>query len=105
MSHLPAWLSGVRRALPRGEGLPPESWERRHFGLVALLWAHVLFIPWFGVVQGHGAGHSLLETTPVALFALGATVPIFNRAGRAVIATVGLMSCSAILVHLSGGVI
>lgn len=98
-------LSAVARALPRGDALPEQSWRRRHLGICVLLWAHVLFIPWFGTITGNGFTHSLGESLFVVALAMGATMTTLGRSARSVLGTVGLVSCSAILTHLSGGLI
>ena len=97
-----AWLV---RSVPRGNCLSPESWERRHTAIVALLWAHVLALPWLGITTGHGISHSLLETAVVAVFALGATMKNVSAPARSVLATVGLITSSAILTHFFHGLI
>jgi hypothetical protein len=44
-------VRGVVRWLPRGRSLPCESWQRRHQGLLPLLWAHVPALLAFGAVM------------------------------------------------------
>jgi signal transduction histidine kinase len=61
-------------------------------------------LPIFGMVRGINPWHSLLEGSAVAVFAVGATTGI-SRRYRAVMASFGILSSSAILVHLSGGTI
>ena len=98
-------LAWVGRVVPQGDTLPVENWLRRHQVIVVVLWAHVLLLPVYGAVNGHGLRHSLLEAAVVAVFALGATLPRIKNPGRAVSATVGLVSSSAILTHFSNGLI
>jgi signal transduction histidine kinase len=57
----------------------------------------------FGIIQGYGPGHSLLEAGIVAVAAIGAWQMRRDRLIASVICTLGLMSASAILVHLSRG--
>jgi diguanylate cyclase (GGDEF)-like protein/PAS domain S-box-containing protein len=97
-----AWLRG---ALPRGGALPKRNWEQRHRLIVVLLWLHVVGTAAFGIHLGFGASHALLESGGVAVWALAAT---FSRLGsrlRACAASLGLLTASALFVHLSGGVI
>ncbi|HLJ08259.1 MAG TPA: EAL domain-containing protein [Acidimicrobiia bacterium] len=93
----------VWSARPRGGLLPDDVWARRHARIVAVLWAHVPAIVLFAAVTGRGWLHGAIESTPVVLTALLARSPSACRAARAAMATLGLVTTSAILVHLSGG--
>jgi len=100
------WLGSLAGALPRGGTLSDVSWGRRHQSICFLLWAHVPGLIFYGAtVKGMGLGHTVLETSLVALFALAASLPNPKKNERSVMATLGLMSCSAILTHMSGGLI
>jgi hypothetical protein len=46
----------VRSSLPHGSPLAAEVWERRHRGMVVLLWLHALAIGALGVVKGWHSG-------------------------------------------------
>src|SRR5215204_1025721 len=94
----------LRRFLPHGDTLPAEVWERRHRFLVLLLAAHAVPLTIFGIAMGFSVTHSVLEggLLPAAL-ALAAYVVPARCAVRAGIAAVGLLSCSALLAHFSGG--
>jgi diguanylate cyclase len=96
------WARGV---LPHGQLLTPEVWARRHKGIVVLLWLHVGGLTAFGVARGKGLIHSLSEAAAVLAFALLAAQPAITRRARSAAAVVGLITSSAVLVHLSGGVI
>jgi diguanylate cyclase (GGDEF)-like protein len=98
-------MLAVRAALPHGQLLTPEVWARRHRGIVVLLWLHVAALTGFGVARGKGLAHSLQEAAAVAVFALLAATPAINRRVRSAAAVLGLITSSAILVHLSGGVV
>ncbi|MEA2460728.1 MAG: hypothetical protein QOH90_905 [Actinomycetota bacterium] len=95
----------IRRTLPQGHPIAPENWDRRHFGILCLLWAHVLIVPVFGISQGLGAPHSILEASVIGALAMVASTKGLSRPTRAVFATLGLITSSAILTHFSGGVI
>jgi signal transduction histidine kinase len=56
-------------------------------------------------VRGYGLPHVLVEVLPVALPAAAAASARLSRQVRSVAATFGLISASAVLVHLSGGMI
>ncbi|MEA2451963.1 MAG: diguanylate cyclase [Actinomycetota bacterium] len=96
-------LQRIRPLLPEGGGLPAEVWDLRHKGLVALVAFNAVGLAVFGVVQGYGLTHSLLEASIVAVAAILAWLTRDNRLVASVICTLGLMSASAILVHLSRG--
>jgi hypothetical protein len=102
---LPVDVRSIRRALPEGRTLPEELWTRRHRGILVLLWAHAAFIPLFALGRGLSFMHTALEAAVVPVLALIATSPSFNRRLRSGAASFGLLSASAVLVHLSGGVI
>jgi PAS domain S-box-containing protein len=105
--HLPSAGALARRiqyTLPRGRTLPNDAWERRHRGILTLLWLHVVGIPVFGITQGYGVGHCLIEATAIAVPALIASISK-NRKVCAAFVSLGLLTSSALLVHLSGGYI
>jgi signal transduction histidine kinase len=99
-------LSRLRSSLPRGDTLPNAVWEKRHRFLVALLATHAIVVPIFGIAMGYSVAHSVLEGfLPPATAALAAMAIRGPRKWRAGIVTVGLLSCSALLTHFSGGYI
>ena len=57
------------------------------------------------MVRGYSLLHIAFEAAVVPVLALVATSPSFGRRLRSAAASFGLLSCSAVLVHLSGGVI
>jgi PAS domain S-box-containing protein len=99
-----SFLSRIQYALPRGQTLPKASWERRHQGILKLLWLHVVGVPIFGIARGYGVGHCLIEATFIATPALLASFGR-SRKARAGFVSLGLLTSSALLVHLSGGYI
>ena len=70
-----------------------------------LLWFHVVVIPAYAVIRGDSFAHGLVEALPVAVPALAATSARLSRLIRTFAASIGLLSSSAVLVHLSGGLI
>jgi diguanylate cyclase (GGDEF)-like protein len=94
-----------RGLLPAGQLLTPEVWARRHRGIVWLLWLHVAGIAAFAVARGMGVPHALQEASLVAVFALPAALPAIGRRARSAAAVLGLITASAVIVHLSGGVV
>ena len=105
MSRPSALAHKVKSLLPIGVPLPDELWAKRHRGIVALLGLHVLVIPTFGLLRGFTPTHMALETLPVFLAAVVALRGGLDKNLRMGAATFGLLSSSAILVHLSGGMI
>jgi len=97
--------SWVWRFLPRGTALPDAVWWRRHRGILVLLWLHVPAVFIVAVVQGVGPSHAALETSVLLGLATLATMSRRHRALSMVIAAVGLLTCSAVLVHLTHGLI
>ena len=100
--------SSVKRLLgwlPRGSTLPTEVWVRRHRAILVLLWLHVPALFVFGLARHETLVHSLVEAALVAVFAAAATVLRPHRLLSTVLAALGLFTCSAVLVHLSGGVV
>jgi PAS domain S-box-containing protein len=99
------WARRVRKAIPEGHALPDEVWERRHRGIVVLLWVQAIALAVFAMIRGYTIVHSVGE----ALLVGGCAVVAGRRRGgrklRAGIATFGLVTSSALLVHFSGGVI
>ena len=102
---MPVDYRRIRNALPEGRTLPEELWTRRHRGILVLLWAHAALIPVFALARGLSVPHTILEGAIVPFTALLASAPALNRRQRSAAASLGLLSCSAVLVHLSGGVI
>lgn len=98
-------LNKGRRLLPAGRLLPNDVWQSRHRIVLAVLWGHVPAVLLFGLLVGEPLGASLAEGWIVAAMALVATPVSFGRSVRSVAACVGLVTSSAILVHLSGGYI
>lgn len=89
--------------MPRGWTLSDESWRTRHRGIVIVLWSHVVLVPIFGVSRGEGLRHVLLEAACIAVLGVCASSRVLNRRFRTIAASVGLMTASAVLVHLSAG--
>jgi PAS domain S-box-containing protein len=98
-------LAAIRHSLPEGNSLPADVWQRRHRVILWLLWLHAIGIMAWGLGGGYGLPHSLFEASAVAAAALLAGWKRAGREFRAVVASIGLVTASAIVVHLSGGYI
>jgi two-component system sensor histidine kinase/response regulator len=104
--------------LPSGGSLPDEVWRRRHRFLVGLTWFHAVIIALLGPILADNwevslsaishedtVLHAVSEGLLVGAFAfLGGSLRV-SRALRAALVGLGLISSSAILVHLLGGYI
>jgi diguanylate cyclase (GGDEF)-like protein/PAS domain S-box-containing protein len=101
----PAAVRRFRSWLPEGRTLPDDVWAQRHLRILVLLWLHVPAIFLFSLAQRQGVMHSLFEAGLVASLAAQATALRRNRRLSTVASALGLLTCSAVLVHLSGGMI
>ncbi|MFN2389336.1 MAG: sensor histidine kinase [Actinomycetota bacterium] len=98
-------MSRLRSWVPTGAPLSEEVWSGRHKAFVAFLVAQAVGLVGFALVRGYSPLHSFVEGGIVAAAAAAACLPGTGRAFRSVAVTIGLLSASAILVHLSGGTI
>ena len=98
-------LAKIRYALPEGRTLPPAVWAQRNRTLHVLLWLHVVALPAFGIAQGYDVFHTLQEAMALGAIAGIASLARSRRRLASALVAVGLVSSSAILVHLSGGFI
>src|SRR4051812_2195943 len=95
-------LAGLRRALPRGHKLPYDAWRRRHRVLIGLLAVHGVALLFYALLQGRGWGTGLADmSVPLVLALVAARCP--GRRLPAAIVSVGLLTCAALVVNLSGG--
>ncbi|GAC1410484.1 MAG: hypothetical protein NVSMB57_04290 [Actinomycetota bacterium] len=69
------------------------------------MWLHVAGIPIFALSRGYTIRHAVFEAAIVAAPAVAASSWALHRRVRTFAASIGLLSASAVLVHLSGGVI
>jgi diguanylate cyclase (GGDEF)-like protein len=91
--------------LPKGRSLPEHVWVRRHAGLLLLLWLHVFGLTLLGVVRGYGVFHTAVDTAILGFFAIVGSHPRGSRKLRSVMVALGLLTSSALMVHLTGGLI
>ena len=99
------WWRNAVEYLPKGHSLPDDAWRSRHRALCWLLRAHVVGIFLFSLVRGFGVAHSVVDTMPVAVLAALAGTRSAGRRFSSAMAALGLVVSSAVIVHLSGGVI
>jgi methyl-accepting chemotaxis protein len=89
--------------LPKGTRLNEASWTARHRLLIAISWVQVPFLAVVGLntgVQGHG----IAEIGLVVGFLLFQSLSQ-RRVTKAVLVSLALVTCSALLVHFTGGLI
>ena len=110
--HSQRWLdmrSLVERlghGLPAGQSLPDALFASRHRAMVRLLWAHAVALPVVALFYGASAWHALVEGAIIGAF--GAAAWLARGSGRrfqAAAGALGLLTCSAVLVHITGGLI
>ena len=83
--------------------MPIEVWDRRHQGIVILLGLNAVGLFAFSLAQGYGLSHSIFEAGIVGVATLIAWATRKERVVASVVATLGLLTASGILVHLSEG--
>src|SRR4051812_36736672 len=90
-------------ALPHGRTLPEAEWRARHRVLLWLLWAHAVAMPVVSLMFDQGPAQAALDFATVALWALLAQLRLGGRRVQSLIVTIGLLSSSALIVHVSDG--
>jgi diguanylate cyclase (GGDEF)-like protein len=98
-------LQSVWHWLPQGQLLPEHIWRRRHQTIVYLMWFHVVSLTAFGLFKGQSVPHMAFESALLILPALLAGSEWASMKLRVAAASFGLITASAMLVHLSGGYI
>jgi diguanylate cyclase (GGDEF)-like protein/PAS domain S-box-containing protein len=96
-------LRRLTALLPHGRSLPEADWARRHRAMVWLVWANAIGLGLFALARGNSIGHSLFEITPITICAIAAGMPRLGRRVRTGVVAIGLLTSSAVLVHLWDG--
>jgi PAS domain S-box-containing protein len=91
--------------VPQGRTLPRNAWRHRHRTLTTLLWLHAPALSALAMVRGFGLLHSLTEGMAIVVIAGLAHLAGGRPRLASAFVSGGLVSCSAILVHISGGYI
>jgi PAS domain S-box-containing protein len=90
-------------ALPHGRTLPEAEWRTRHRVLLWLLWAHVAAMPVISLLFDQGPASAALDCATVGVWAALAQLKRGSRRVQSLIVTIGLLTTSALLVHVSDG--
>ncbi len=98
-------LASIRDWLPQGHELPYDQWKSRHHWMTLVLLAHIPVMLLWGLLKGFGVFHAILDIVPLLVPALFAMNPRLTRHGREAAVALGLLSASAILVHLMDGAV
>jgi signal transduction histidine kinase len=88
--------------LPRGRALSDAEFSWRHRIVCAILAAHIPAIAVITILTDRGPLHALVEIAPLVMLLAAALAPI-SRRGQSLAASLGLVTCSALLVHLFDG--
>src|ERR1700750_257232 len=107
--HPGAWLIhqwvSLKHWLPRGQPPPEHVLRSRHRSICVLLWLHVPALFAFGMLVGHHSlVHVAVDASLIALCGGGASYERFRLKARIIAASFGLITCSAVLVDLWGGI-
>ncbi|MBJ7520788.1 MAG: EAL domain-containing protein [Solirubrobacteraceae bacterium] len=98
MRELWAWL-------PRGRALPPGAWAVRHRWMEWILAGHIPVLLVWGLLLGYSVAHAVVDIVPISVFLALASWGYLNRRMRELSACVGLLTASAVVVHLMNGAI
>ena len=97
-------IATIRDYLPRGNTLDDEAFKARHVFLCWVLGLHLPPLFAFALWQGYALSHAATEMVVPGACLLFARLAR-NRRLAAFFVTAGLVFCSSVLVHLSGGMI
>lgn len=98
-------IAVIRDNIPDGTALPDEIWQHRHRFLFMLLWGHAFGVAAYALWQGLSPVEALEVWSSFAVFAALAGLKFWGRLLRSLMISFGLMTSSAWLVHVSGGLI
>ena len=104
-----AWFQALLRAvwayLPEGRPIPGEVWDRRHAVIVKLVWIHAGGLLAASILLGDLHLEGVVGSIVIGVLAAVGHRPWGPQRLRACLTSVGLLASSAVMVHLSGGVI
>jgi diguanylate cyclase (GGDEF)-like protein/PAS domain S-box-containing protein len=100
---LSTWWFRLRTVLPRGRPLSNAEWADRQRWMGAIVVGNVLVVSAIAALRA--PDHLIFELAPICFGAWVATSSRFRRDVRTVASTLALASCSALLVHVTDGLI
>ena len=104
-STMGAMVTRVMAFLPTGADLPYTEFERRHRWIVYLIWAQAAGTLLFGLARQVYPPSVVLECLLIAALGRVAMIEVLAPRFRAAIATLALITTSAVIVQFSGGYI
>jgi hypothetical protein len=104
-STMGATATRVMAFLPTGADLPYTEFERRHRWIVYLIWAQAAGTLLFGLARHVYPPAVVLECLLIAALGRVAMIEVLAPRFRAAIATLALITTSAVIVQFSGGYI
>jgi diguanylate cyclase (GGDEF)-like protein/PAS domain S-box-containing protein len=93
------------RHLPTGHTLPTAEWERRHRGILVILWVLALALPLYGILRGHALAHDTVGGATLLATAVLASRERPRHAVSSALASLGLCMACGLAVHLADGAI
>ena len=104
-SRVRAFVAGVMALLPSGADLPYADFKRRHRMIVYLIWVQAAGTMLFGLLRQVNPPVAVLECLLIAGLGGVAATEALSPRFRSAIATLALISTSAVIVQFSGGYI
>jgi Methyl-accepting chemotaxis protein (MCP) signalling domain len=101
----PSIAARILALLPTGRNLAPTDFKRRHRAIVYLIWVQAAGTLVFGLVRSVSPPAVVLECLLIAALGGVATIDVLAPRFRAAIATLALITTSAVIVQFSGGYI
>lgn len=98
-------FAAIAAAMPRGGALPDPVWRGRHRAILWLLRAHVVALALIGVAVREPLLSYVLSVSTVGVVTLAASWTRLSQATRALMATLGLLASSAVLINFFDGLI
>ncbi len=99
-------LASLRAWLPQGGSLPEAEWQRRHAGIMALLWFNVFAVPMVALAMGRlSTLHDVESGVALGVMAAIAADRRMPPKLRMATSSLALLSSVALLVHASGGIV
>ena len=99
------WWRTTLDWLPRGQSLSEDVWRVRHRTLSILLRGHVPVIFCFALIRGYDVASAAMYAGIIAVLAFLSSTDPRRRGFVSAMNALGLVTCSAVLVDISGGVI